>query len=788
MHKSILLAAALAATSAYAVVSTTASSVSYTGNGATTAFTVTFPFQKTTDLVVTVAGVTKALGADYSVTGAGNATGTVTFSTAPANAAAVVIARLVDYKQITSLRSQRTYDPKTVEDALDKLSMGQQQLANGIVVNQVVTDVTSALVTPSGGSTARTPAAIAGDAYNVKSSGALGDGVTNDRTAIQAAVTAACSAGKAVYIPAGTYVVGSTIGACGSIRIFGDGEKTILKPTIADGTPVLNFPAGSTFFKVDNITIDSGINGTNFDAGSASAQQCIGLRVQSNSGTSTYSTRFSMNNVHIRGVKTGFDVQGFIITGDNIWAHYNEVGFKCDLCNSVDLNLRLEDNRQALAITNSNGVVLRQLISEGANTLGVASTIDSSNGVYLIGPYLEDGTARTQPTLSVGGSSAVTDFSMVGGRVDGSSNYATGVYPITLDQVNGAYIELHMELGSQGRSILTTSNTKNFQLRGMNNPSGVWHDASMNLGTAFNYWPNRRFDLWFRGWDVTAGITTTRASISQDTTNVRKGANALRVTGTAAQNFNHADLYITGPVVTALRGKTVRLGVWLWVPNLSAYDESSRTQNPAVAVNSFNGSVTTTSATINNIAARNAWNFISSETLAIQSDATRISVTIYSNDSGTNATGAEYVVVGSIVLADAAVPVDRLVNDDLQDSPLITSVGVGGRMVASASVVPTDTAQTFVAGDSVLNSAPTAGGPSGWVCTAGGSPGTWSPMGPAGIQQATLSAGSQTATVVSGCRAICTDTSNTNAVKCSVSGTTLTLTGTGSDVINYFCF
>jgi hypothetical protein len=43
--------------------------------------------------------------------------------------------------------------------------------------------------------------------FNVKSYGALGDNVTNDRTAIQAAITAASVAGGTVYFPAGTYVV-----------------------------------------------------------------------------------------------------------------------------------------------------------------------------------------------------------------------------------------------------------------------------------------------------------------------------------------------------------------------------------------------------------------------------------------------------------------------------------------------------------------------------------------------------------------------------------------------------
>jgi len=39
------------------------------------------------------------------------------------------------------------------------------------------------------------------------------------------------------------------------------------------------------------------------------------------------------------------------------------------------------------------------------------------------------------------------------------------------------------------------------------------------------------------------------------------------------------------------------------------------------------------------------------------------------------------------------------------------------------------TTGTYLQGDIVYNSAPTAGGNIGWVCTAGGTPGTWKTFG-----------------------------------------------------------
>jgi len=52
----------------------------------------------------------------------------------------------------------------------------------------------------------------------------------------------------------------------------------------------------------------------------------------------------------------------------------------------------------------------------------------------------------------------------------------------------------------------------------------------------------------------------------------------------------------------------------------------------------------------------------------------------------------------------------------------------------------------------------------------------------------TLAAGTGTQTVLTGSQCVCTDTTANASVKCVVSGTTLTFTGTGTDVIAYLCF
>jgi hypothetical protein len=78
----------------------------------------------------------------------------------------------------------------------------------------------------TGSSTARNLATRGADIINVKDYGAIGNGTTDDTSAIQTAITAAN--GRSVYIPKGTYSV-NQLTCTGNINIYGDGDSTILK-------------------------------------------------------------------------------------------------------------------------------------------------------------------------------------------------------------------------------------------------------------------------------------------------------------------------------------------------------------------------------------------------------------------------------------------------------------------------------------------------------------------------------------------------------------------------------
>jgi hypothetical protein len=74
--------------------------------------------------------------------------------------------------------------------------------------------------------TARTNLAVVGKGdlvFNVKDYGAKGDGITDDTTAIQAAINAAVAGKGVVFIPSGVYICTSTLTVSGPVKIIGAG-------------------------------------------------------------------------------------------------------------------------------------------------------------------------------------------------------------------------------------------------------------------------------------------------------------------------------------------------------------------------------------------------------------------------------------------------------------------------------------------------------------------------------------------------------------------------------------
>lgn len=129
----------------------------YTGNGSTTTFSVTFPYIEQAHVIVTVDGVTKTLTTDYTFP----TSSTITFTSAPAASTVIKFtrssnrtARLVDYQDGSTL-TESTLDQDgnqsffmaqeaidTTENALTKNALNLFDANNNRIIN--VSDPTSA--------------------------------------------------------------------------------------------------------------------------------------------------------------------------------------------------------------------------------------------------------------------------------------------------------------------------------------------------------------------------------------------------------------------------------------------------------------------------------------------------------------------------------------------------------------------------------------------------------------------------------------------------------------------
>lgn len=289
-------------------VSSTTNRKEYTGNGATTSFSFPYPVLLAADLEVYKNGTLQTLTTHYTLSGTAPYTsGTnVQFVTAPANNDAIVILRDPAITQLTDLVENDPLPAETLEQAYDLLTMIAQRLSDRadralslpeteqsipstvvpsktarqgrmLMFNEITgavevtdfteTQVASAVAAAYAGSTglldalsfvqagtgadSRSAQAKAREWISVKDFGAVGDGTTDDTTAVHEAFTY-CIANKCtLLVPLGVYRVtsgftNSTSG--GDLNIVGMGQA------YSASTASL---AGGACFKLDNANVAS---------------------------------------------------------------------------------------------------------------------------------------------------------------------------------------------------------------------------------------------------------------------------------------------------------------------------------------------------------------------------------------------------------------------------------------------------------------------------------------------------------------------------------------------------
>jgi len=446
MHKRILFAALTAAAAvvcpARAIVPTTANSVTYVGNGATTVFPTTFPFLQSSDLVITVAGSTKSLGPDYTVTGAGNATGTITFTTAPANLASVVITRTVDYKNLVNLKQQRTYDPASLQTVVDKLAMGQQQLAAQLAAPVLPSALTNATpLTATGSTTARPLQDWMADVANIKAFGGVADGATDNGPALQRAHDQFSGNGGTIYLPpSGTYYnIVTTVVFTKPIRLIG---VNWAGSTIASGT------ASLTWFTTTNQIVAENIGFTAFGAAVNTAVFVKQLAGSSGHNGTTF------RNTYLQGANKAY------------WAQRaTEFHFESNKCNNGAYCLYLENLTSS---DEGDSFVSNNEFANSTSALFVASTA----GLYIENNKF-NGTSvcpiDMAPNGGGGGSNNIGDFTIVGNSIEGyticgirlAGSFVNTKTLITGNQLSSTGSSTCVVVGNNAQNVTLTGNTCN---------------------------------------------------------------------------------------------------------------------------------------------------------------------------------------------------------------------------------------------------------------------------------------------------------------------------------------
>ncbi|MNJ23905.1 Pectate lyase superfamily protein [compost metagenome] len=306
--------------------------VRYVGNGVTTIFTIPFLLILPTDLDVFVNGVEQAPG--YVITGAGNPTSTITFTTAPAVGADVYLALNVPFERLNDYQENGDFLASTVNRDFDRIWQALKQLfrgatraltlgatdvdgsgwyrakGNGIrdmadpVAEQDATNFRSvrnmieqALAGVVGGvgwflqsgigAVIRTFQAKMRDAISTKDFGAVCDGVTDDTVATKNAIAeAAARGGWEVFIPGRSVISddlvvpeGVTLSSTGKgyekrpvggLILRGTGEKKYSIPG-ATAITISNPDAGATYLA------DSGTRGDTYSTVDLSIPFSAGL-------------------------------------------------------------------------------------------------------------------------------------------------------------------------------------------------------------------------------------------------------------------------------------------------------------------------------------------------------------------------------------------------------------------------------------------------------------------------------------------------------------------------------
>lgn len=253
-------------------VSSSTTSVAYTGNGSTTSFAVTFPFFGTgssSELIVvertiaTGAEVTKDYSTHYTVTGGSNNTGTVIAGSAPADTVQWHIRRATTTTQSSDYVTNDPFAADTIENSLDRLAMSGQERDGDISQSFKYAD------TYTGGASVTVPEPSASKvlAWNSGANALENGPATTDISAASTNATAAASSATAAATSATAAASSATSAATSESAALAAAQGWSAVTTITGATTNLETTDARDYYIIDatsnTITINLPAIGSN---------------------------------------------------------------------------------------------------------------------------------------------------------------------------------------------------------------------------------------------------------------------------------------------------------------------------------------------------------------------------------------------------------------------------------------------------------------------------------------------------------------------------------------------
>ncbi len=413
-------------------VSSTTTTVSYTGNGSTTSFAVTFAFQGTgsaSELTVvertiaTGAEVTKDYTTHYTITGGNGSTGTVIAGSAPADTVQWHIRRNTTTTQTTDYVTNDPFAANTIEGDFDRLAMAGQERDGDIAQSFKYPDT----YTGGGSSTFPEPVANAYVLFN-----AAGDALTTSIASAGQYLGADGTASLPFYSYSGDPNSGFYRIGADNIGLTLGGTKRV--DFAAAGTSVTGTLTTSGIVSVDDTTdTTSGTSGSIHTDGGVGIAKKLFVGGVTTHGANVVSDTDSTDDLGTTGVRWANLYVDAITTTDNqtIGGNLTVTGnltingttVTNDATNTevkdplIELNSGASSNASDLGVimergsTGDNAVILWDESGDFFTVGTTSATADSTgNMTYAFAPFKCSALTATSGTLA-----GLTSLAMSGG-------------------------------------------------------------------------------------------------------------------------------------------------------------------------------------------------------------------------------------------------------------------------------------------------------------------------------------------------------------------------------------